>query len=62
MLVRIQVFLTSIVAYFLTSKWLSGKESACQHRRRCGFNPWRGKIPHAVEQLNLCTSTIKPVL
>ena len=27
-------------------RWLSGKESACQYRRcrRCGFNPWAGKI------------------
>ena len=25
-------------------RWLSGKESTCQHRRR-GFNPWAGKIP-----------------
>ena len=25
-------------------KWLSGKESTCQCRR-CGFNPWVGKIP-----------------
>ena len=27
--------------------WLSGKELACQCRRykRCGFNPWVGKIP-----------------
>ena len=24
--------------------WLSGKESTCQCRR-CGFNPWVGKIP-----------------
>jgi len=24
--------------------WLSGKESACQYRRR-GFNPWVRKIP-----------------
>ena len=24
-------------------RWLRGKESACQ-RRRCGFNPWVGKI------------------
>ena len=25
----------------------TGKEHACQHRRcrRCGFNPWVGKIP-----------------
>ena len=28
-------------------RWLSGKEPACQCRRhkRCGFNPWVGKIP-----------------
>ena len=28
-------------------RWLSGKESTCQYRRcrRCGFNPWIGKIP-----------------
>jgi len=25
-------------------RWPSGKESACQCRR-CGFNPWVGKIP-----------------
>ena len=29
-----------ILAYL----WLSGKDSACQCRR-CGFNPWVGKIP-----------------
>ena len=32
-------------AYMYTYRlppWLSGKESAC---RRCGFNPWVGKIP-----------------
>ena len=28
----------------LLSRWLSGKESACQSRR-CGFNPWIRKIP-----------------
>ena len=29
------------------SRWHSGKEPACQCRRfkRCGFNPWSGKIP-----------------
>ena len=29
------------------SRWLSGKEPACQCRRckRCGFNPWVGKRP-----------------
>ena len=28
-------------------RWLNGKESACQcsRHRRCGFNPWVGKIP-----------------
>ena len=28
-------------------RWLSGKESTCQHRRlrRCRFDPWVGKIP-----------------
>jgi len=24
--------------------WLGGKESACQYRR-CGFDPWVGKMP-----------------
>ena len=28
----------------LLPRWLSGKEPACQCRR-CGFNPWVGKIP-----------------
>ena len=27
--------------------WLRGKESTCQSRRH-GFNPWSGKIPHAL--------------
>ena len=31
--------------------WLSGKQSACQCRRQ-GFDPWSGKMPHAVEGLN----------
>ena len=35
----------SIVTSFLgLLGWLSGKESACQCKR-CGFNPWVGKIP-----------------
>ena len=25
-------------------RWLSGEESACRCRR-CGFDPWMGKIP-----------------
>ena len=41
--------------------WLSGKESTCQCRRH-GFDPWSGKIPHAVEQLSQRTTTIEPVL
>jgi len=39
--------------------WLSGKESACQHRR-LRFDPWSGKIPHTVEQLSPCTTTTEP--
>ena len=27
-----------------------------------GSNPWPRKIPHAVEQLNLCTTATEPVL
>ena len=27
-----------------------------------GFNPWSGKIPHAVEQLSLCKTTTEPIL
>ena len=41
--------------------WLSGKEPACQFRRR-RFNPWSKKIPHAVKQLSLCTTAIEPML
>ena len=39
--------------------WLSGYESAWQCRGH-GFDPWSGKIPHAVEQLSLCTTTTEP--
>ena len=42
---------------------LSGKEFACQCKRH-GFNPWSGKIPHALGQLShtpqlwsLCSAT-----
>ena len=41
--------------------WLSGKVSACQCRKH-GFNPWPGKIPHALGQLSPCTTTTEPVL
>ena len=46
--------------------WLSDKESACQCRRHCRndaeFDPWSGKIKHAVEQLSPCATTTEPVL
>ena len=41
--------------------WRSGKEPACQCRGH-GFKPWSRKIPHAAEQLSLCTTTTKPAL
>ena len=40
--------------------WLSAKEFACQRRRR-GFDSCSGKIPHAKEQLSLCTMTTELV-
>ena len=40
---------------------LGGKESARQCRRH-GFQPWFGKITHAVEQLSPRVTTIEPVL
>ena len=42
-------------------RWLSSKESTCQHKRR-GFDPWFGKIPHAAKQPSLRALTIEPVL
>ena len=36
-------------------------ESACQCRGH-GFDPWSGKIPHAVEQLSPCATTTETVL
>ena len=46
--------------------WRSGWESACQCRGH-GFEPWSGKIPHAVEQPGPCATTtelarLEPVL
>ena len=45
--------------------WLSGKKrkkkSICQCRRY-GFDPWSGKIPHAMEQPSPWATTIEPVL
>ena len=42
------------------SCWLSGKECTCQCWRH-RFDPWSGKIPHAAEQLSLCTTTTEPM-
>ena len=41
--------------------WLSGKELTCQ-RRRHGFDPWSEKMPHAMENLSPCATTIEPGL
>ena len=41
--------------------WLSGKEFPCQCRRH-GFDPWSGRIPHAPEQLSLCSRAPEPQL
>ena len=38
------------------SRWLRGKESACQCRTH-RFDPWSGKIPHAEELLSLYATT-----
>ena len=39
--------------------WRSGWGSACQCRGH-GFEPWSGKIPHAVEQLGPWATTTEP--
>ena len=41
-----KIYLSFSVPYTILSlpRWRSGKESACQCRR-CGFDPWVGKIP-----------------
>ena len=38
--------------------WYSGLESACWCRGH-GFDPWSRKIPHAVEQLSPCATTME---
>ena len=40
---------------------LRGEESACQARTH-GFDPSSGRIPHATEQLSLCTTTSESML
>ena len=44
------VYLVFIEQTLALPWWLSGKESACQCRRR-GFNPWAGEIPWRREWL-----------
>ena len=41
--------------------WISGKEYSCQCRIPTS-RAWSWRIPHAVEQLSLCATTIEPVL
>ena len=43
------------------SWWLSGKEPTRRCRRH-RFDPWSGKIPHAVEQLSPRATTTETVL
>ena len=42
----------------LVAQWLA---STCRCRGH-GFDPWLGKIPHAMEQLSPCATTTEPVL
>ena len=42
-------------------RWPSSKEYVCQCRR-CRFNPWSRKIPHAAEQLSPSATTTEPGL
>ena len=37
----------------------NGKESACQCKRRKS-NPWARKIPHAMERISPCATTLEP--
>ena len=40
---------SSVLAW--RNSWLRGKESTyqCRRHRRCGFNPWVGKIPNPLK-------------
>ena len=44
-----------------TSLVAQGGESACQCRR-CGFDPWSGRIPHATRQISLYATTTESML
>ncbi|XP_073657573.1 serologically defined colon cancer antigen 8 isoform X3 [Tursiops truncatus] len=39
-----------------------GRLHEIMKQRRHGFDPWSGKIPHAVEQLSPCATTTEPAL
>ena len=60
-------FMQSRVGFFeekssLGLPWgLSSWESACQCRRHW-FDPWSGKMPHAVGQLSWCATAVESVL
>ena len=43
------------------SPWSSAWESTCQCRGH-GFNPWSGRIPHAMQRLSLSVTTTEPAL
>ena len=51
------VYLVFIEQTLALPWWLSGKESACQCRRR-GFNPWSRKLSHASETLSPCATLL----
>ena len=46
-LTEINIHLLKCYLNFCLPKWQSGKELTwqCRRRRRCGFDPWLGKIP-----------------
>ena len=46
-----------LIECFMSKK--KKKESSCQHREH-GFKPWSKKIPHAKDQLSLCTTSTEP--
>ena len=62
--IKLLLFANKFIFLCIKSKrglpwWRSGWESACQCREH-GFEPWSGKIPHAVEQLGLWATITEP--
>ena len=47
---------SSILGLPLWLNWLR----ICLQCRRPGFNPWSGKVSHAVGQLSLCATVLGP--